>query len=191
MCKSKPYGSWAVDNHRDIEDNFPETMQKGYAMFRKLLIAGILALFTQTIQASDWETDFAKASTNAAKEGRFILLDFTGSDWCGWCIKLQKEVFSQEEFKTFAKDNLVCVELDFPRGKTQSTELKEQNKRLSEEYGIQGFPTIVLLSPKGEKVATTGYRPGGAKAYVAHLKGIIDNHKKQGPDKAVKPADGK
>lgn len=158
-------------------------------MFRKLLIAGFLALFTQTIQAGDWETDFAKASTHAAKEGRFILLDFTGSDWCGWCIKLQKEVFSQDEFKTFAKDNLVCVELDFPHRKAQSAELKEQNKRLSKEYGISGFPTIILLSPQGETVAKTGYRPGGAKAYVEHLKEIIYNYKKQGAAQPAPAAD--
>lgn len=148
-------------------------------MFKKLVLVSLLALFTQSIQAGNWETDFAKASTNAAKEGRFILLDFTGSDWCGWCIKLHKEVFSQNEFKKFADANLVCVEIDFPQRKHQSKELKEQNGKLQQQYEVRGYPTLFILSPKGDKIAQTGYRRGGAEAYVAHLQEIIDTYKKQ------------
>jgi thioredoxin-related protein len=98
------------------------------------------------------------------------MLDFTGSDWCGWCIKLKKEVFSQEAFQEYAESELVLVELDFPRNKLQSDELKAQNQALAQKYGVRGFPTIILLSPEGELIARTGYRPGGAEAYVAHLK---------------------
>jgi thioredoxin-related protein len=160
-------------------------------MFKKLLFVGLLALFTQSIQAGEWETDFAQASTNAAKAGRYILVDFTGSDWCGWCIKLQKEVFSQPEFKTFADANLVCVEIDFPNKKKQSQTLKDQNKALAKQYGIRGYPSIIILSPKGETVAKTGYRRGGAQAYVTHLQEIIDNHKKPSAEQPAKAADEK
>lgn len=159
-------------------------------MVKKLLLVGLLTLFTQSLHASDWEDNFAHAATNAAKTGHFMLLNFTGSDWCSWCKKLQKEVFTQNEFKTFAKANLVCLEVDFPNRKHQSQTLKEQNKRLAKEYGVQGYPSIVILSPKGDKVAQTGYRAGGAKAYVTHLQEIIDTYKKQSaePPKAEQPA---
>jgi thioredoxin-related protein len=121
----------------------------------------------------DWMTDFAAAKIIAAAEQKPLLLDFTGSDWCGWCIKLDKEVFSQKVFKEFATDNLVLVELDFPRGKEQSEDLKAQNKALSEKYGIRGFPTILVLSPEGELIEKTGYQRGGPEAYVAHIKEIL------------------
>jgi len=117
-----------------------------------------------------WMTDFEAAQAKAAEKGKPMLLDFTGSDWCGWCIKLKKEVFSKKTFKDYAESELVLVEVDFPRGKKQSDALKAQNEALAEKYGIRGFPTIVLLSPEGKLIGKTGYRPGGAEAYVAHLK---------------------
>ena len=86
---------------------------------------------------------------------------------------MDREVFSQKVFKEFAADNLVLVELDFPRGKEQSEDLKAQNKALSEKYGIRGFPTILVLSPEGELIEKTGYQRGGAEAYVAHIKEIL------------------
>ena len=120
-----------------------------------------------------WMTDFAAAKIKAAAEQKPLLLDFTGSDWCGWCIKLDKEVFSQKAFKEFAADNLVLVELDFPRGKEQSEELKAQNKALAEKYKIRGFPTIMVLSPEGKLIEKTGYLRGGPEAYVEHIKEIL------------------
>lgn len=111
-------------------------------------------------------TDFEAAQAKAAAEQKPMLLDFTGSDWCGWCIKLDKEVFSQEAFQNYAAEALVLVELDFPRGKDQSAKLKAQNKALAEKYGIRGFPTILILSPEGELIEKTGYRRGGAESYV-------------------------
>ena len=86
---------------------------------------------------------------------------------------MDKEVFSQEAFKEFAADNLVLVELDFPRSKELSEDLKAQNKALSEKYGIRGFPTILVLSPEGELIEKTGYQRGGPEAYVAHIKLIL------------------
>ena len=141
------------------------------------------------VWAADWETDFAKASTNAAKTGAYMLLDFSGSDWCGWCIKLDKEVFSKPEFKAYAKTNLVCVLLDFPREKHQSKKLKEQNSGLAGQYGIRGYPSVIVLSPAGELVGQTGYQPGGPKAYVEHLKTMINAHKSKQPKKAAEPVD--
>jgi len=126
-----------------------------------------------TSQASDgWMTDFELAQTKAKEENKSLLLDFTGSDWCGWCIKLKDEVFSKSAFKDYAKESLVLVELDFPRNKKQSAEVKKQNEALAQKFGVRGFPTLILLSPEGELIGKTGYRQGGAEAYVEHLKEI-------------------
>lgn len=142
--------------------------------FKKLSIALSLFWGLASVYADNvWKTDFEAALTEAKSQNRYVLVNFTGSDWCGWCIKLHKEVFSHEAFKQFAADKLVLVEIDFPRKDSQSKELKAQNKKLAEKYGIRGFPTILVLSPDGELVGKTGYKAGGAKAYVAHLEEII------------------
>lgn len=143
---------------------------------KKIILTFCLGLLVWNLALSagdGWMTDFEAAQEKAAAEQKPLLLDFTGSDWCGWCIKLDKEVFSQSAFKEYADDNLVLVELDFPRNKPQSDELKAQNKALAEKYEIRGFPTILVLSPEGELIKQTGYQPGGAEAYVQHVKGIL------------------
>lgn len=122
---------------------------------------------------SGWMTDFEAAKAKAEAEEKPMLVDFTGSDWCGWCIKLDKEVFSKAAFKDYASENLILVEIDFPRGKQQSDEIKEQNQALAEKYGIRGFPTILVMDSDGKEVERTGYRRGGPEKYVEHLKGIL------------------
>ncbi len=118
--------------------------------------------------------DFEAAKAKAVKEGKPIFINFTGTDWCGWCIKLEKEVFSQKAFQDYAKGNLVLVEVDFPRKKEQTAELKEQNKKLDKEYGVEGYPTLYLLDAQGKKLTEDiGYREGGPEAYVAHLKSLL------------------
>ncbi|CAI8334931.1 MAG: Disulfide bond reductase DsbH [Opitutia bacterium UBA7350] len=123
-----------------------------------------------------WETDFEAAQAKAKATGKPMLLDFTGSDWCGWCIRLKKEVFSQAEFIDYAASAFVLVTVDFPRGKPQSEALQQQNDALAKKYGVSGFPTIILLSPDGALLAETGYLRGGAENYVAHLKELLENN---------------
>ncbi len=130
-------------------------------------------------EATNWETDFEKASATAKTSGKYMLLDFSGSDWCGWCIRLEKEVFSQDAFKDFAEENLVCVLVDFPRAKEQAEELKQQNLDLARKYGIKGYPTIIILSPDGKPVGKTGYLQGGPWEYSRHLKEIIEDYKEK------------
>lgn len=145
---------------------------------RKLgLLLGMLLLAAGVQAAEGWLTDLDAAKAKAAKENKYILVDFTGSDWCGWCIKLDNEVFSKPEYKTWAEKNLVQVSLDFPRKKAQSADLKAKNNALAQQYGVTGFPTILILSPKGELVQKTGYQKGGPAAYVSHLEGFIKTHK--------------
>lgn len=129
---------------------------------------------TTAVEGSLWLTDYDQALKVAAEKKLPVLVDFTGSDWCGWCIRLDKEVFSQDAFKAYAKENLVLVKLDFPRRKNLPKEEAARNQELAGKFGIQGFPTIVLLGADGQEKARTGYQPGGAKAYVEHLKGLLD-----------------
>lgn len=163
---------------------------KRFVFLASALLA--FAITAQTARADIWETDFEKAKTQAAASNKYMLLDFTGSDWCSWCIKLNKEVFGKEEFKTYAKANLVCVELDFPSKKKIGKKLKEQNDKLAKQFKVRGYPSVLILSPKGELVEKTGYRKGGPEPYVEHLKEIIENHKKaeaaKAPAAATTPA---
>ena len=136
-------------------------------------LTGILAMLALTstlaLAKDGWGENYDKGLAQAKADKKLVLLDFTGSDWCGWCIKLDKEVFSQAEFGEYAKKNLVLVELDYPRSKEQSKEIKAQNAKLQGEYKIKGYPTIIVLDSEGKKVGELGYQPGGPKAFIAEL----------------------
>lgn len=123
--------------------------------------------------AHEWLEDYEAAKKIAAEKKIPILIDFSGSDWCGWCVKLEQEVFSQDAFKAYAKDNLVLVLADFPQAKPQDEKVKEQNTKLQEAFKIQGYPTVVLVDAEGKELARTGYKKGGPEAYVAHLKELL------------------
>ena len=119
---------------------------------------------------STWLTSVPQASAQAKKENKLVLLDFTGSDWCGWCKKLDAETFSKTEFADYAKKNLVLVEVDFPRSKEQAADLKAANQALQSKYHVEGFPTLVALKPDGTVVwQQEGYLEGGPAAMIAKL----------------------
>ena len=136
-----------------------------------LVAAAVSLVFASLARAeSDWLHDWNKAQEEAKTNHKLLFLNFTGSDWCGWCIKFDKDIFSQPQFKNFAHDNLVLVELDFPRRKSQPTEEKKQNMQLAQQYEVLGFPTIVVLNSNGQKVwQFDGYFPGGPEAFIAQL----------------------
>jgi protein disulfide-isomerase len=139
---------------------------------KKLTVCLLLGWLAMSARAGElaWMTDLAKAEAKAKDEKKLVLMDFTGSDWCGWCIKLKKEVFDTKEFAAYAKDNLVLVELDFPNRKAQSDELKKANAKLKDKYKVSGFPTIVVLNGEGKQLwKQVGYMAGGAKAWIAKL----------------------
>lgn len=116
-----------------------------------------------------WLTDPKQAQEQAKADKKLVLVDFTGSDWCGWCIKLDREVFSKPEFQEYASKNLVLLEIDFPKGKQLSPAEQSRNSELAQKYAVQGFPTIVVLDGEGKQVGEIGYTPGGPAAFIAEL----------------------
>lgn len=111
-----------------------------------------------------------------------MLLFFTGSDWCGWCIRLQKEVLKTPEFAAWAKDNVILVELDFPRRTPLTPELQKQNYELQQVFGIQGYPTVWIVNASKQdgktnfvKLGSTGYVAGGPIAWLDVANAILKN----------------
>ncbi len=138
-------------------------------MFLSLLLTVAL---TSTIFAAKegWLDDLEKAKAQAKAENKKILLDFTGSDWCGWCKKLDKEVFSQPAWKDYAAKHLVLVEVDFPRSFQLPEATKKQNDELAKKFSVRGYPTIVITSASGAKKGELGYVEGGPEAFIKALK---------------------
>jgi len=140
---------------------------------RLILLAGPALLFLILLCAraeSAWLNDYKKAQEEAKTSHKFLLIDFTGSDWCGWCKKLDKEILSQSQFKDYARMNLVLLEVDFPRAKAQNAELRKQNQELAQHYQVGGFPTIVVLNGDGQKLwQYDGYFADGTAAFIAQL----------------------
>ena len=143
---------------------------------KKIIVALLLFAGTFAAEAQElvWETNVTKAMAISNETKKPLLLFFTGSDWCGWCIRLQKEVLKTPEFASWAKENVVLVELDYPRRAPQTPEIKKQNEELQMAFGIQGFPTIILANATTkegkvnfEGIGRTGYVAGGPTAWLA------------------------
>jgi thioredoxin-related protein len=153
---------------------------------KKLAFTLFLVLGSLTIQAQEltWQTDMNKATEISKKSKKPMLLFFTGSDWCGWCIRLQKEVLKTPEFAKWAKDNVVLVELDFPRKTPQQPEIQKQNNELQQALGVRGYPTVWFVNATKkdgkvnlEQLGSTGYVAGGPSAWLAGADQILKNKK--------------
>lgn len=120
-----------------------------------------------------WYTNLAEAQKVAAESGKPILANFTGSDWCRWCIALNKEVFTKQSFIDYASGELVPVKIDFPRFTKLPEAEAAKNQELAGKYGVRGFPTVMLLNADGSTISRTGYQRGGPDRYVEHLKGLL------------------
>ncbi len=139
-------------------------------MKRLVALFGLVCLgFAAPGLGAEWLTDARAAQQIARRDNKCVLLDFTGSDWCPWCMKLKAEVFDQPEFAAFAQGNLELVEVDFPRGKAQSPAQRSANEELARTYGIHGYPTVIVLNSTGQKIGQAGYMPGGPKAFIERL----------------------
>jgi len=127
-------------------------------MTKMFSLIAVLFCLSLDLQAADakWHTDLPEAQALAKKEKKLVFMDFTGSDWCGWCMKLKQEVFSTPEFNNYARTNLVLVEVDLPRFKPMSPETLARNTKLQEQYRAEGFPTIVVLDTAGRELWRLG-----------------------------------
>lgn len=135
----------------------------------------------------EWFMYVDDAYKESKETGKPIMANFTGSDWCGWCIRLKNEVFSKKEFSEWAKENVVLLELDFPRTKVLPDELKQQNGSLQQFFGVSGYPTIWLFNMEFnptsnqfniERLGKTGYIAGGVINWTNETQKIIANAQK-------------
>jgi protein disulfide-isomerase len=153
-------------------------------MFILLLSVSTLVTWSQTATTLSWYTDVSLASQAAAAENKPMLLFFTGSDWCGWCHRLQREVFNTPAFTTWASSDVILVELDFPRNKVLPQNIMEQNQMLQQQFGVQGYPTVwfVNVTKEADKfnlapLSSSGYLQGGPEVWITNAKAIINGGK--------------
>jgi thioredoxin-related protein len=152
------------------EQNGAYWMTKDY--MKKIAFYLLMCWTAGSLAAADaqWLTSVPEAQALAKKENKLVLMDFTGSDWCSWCKKLDAEVFTKPEFIEYARKNLVLVQVDFPNSKPQSPELQKANKALQSKYKVDGYPTLVVITPDGTIVwQQVGYLEGGPPAVIAAL----------------------
>lgn len=154
---------------------------------KKLIAVVFLFFISLGVNAQDlkWHTDVSEAAKISLDQKKPMLFFFTGSDWCGWCIRLQKEVFHKPEFAKWASENVILVELDFPRRTPQEESLRAQNQNLQQMFDVKGYPTIWMVQPElkeGKKVnldalGNLGYVKGGPNAWLAVADNILKNKK--------------
>jgi thioredoxin-related protein len=132
-----------------------------------LIFTFLISGFIAQSQELKWYTDVSVATDLSIKENKPMFLFFTGSDWCGWCIRLQKEVFKTPEFVKWATDNVILVELDFPRKNEQSEAIKAQNAQLQQQLQVRGYPTVWFVSATKTAEAKVNLNALGSTGYVA------------------------
>ena len=152
-------------------------MQRSMVMGMGILTLLLLATSVHAGGAG-WLTDYEKAAAQAKKEGKLILVDFNGSDWCPPCIGLRKQVFDTDTFKTWAKENVILLDIDFPRRTPQAAAQKKHNQTLAKKYEIRGFPTVLFLTPQGRIVARHGFAQGGPAAWIKKIDAKVKAYKK-------------
>jgi thioredoxin-related protein len=138
----------------------------------KTFLSLLLVFLVPALLHAEWGTDYKAAVAQAKAQNKLVLLHFTGSDWCPYCQVLDKEVIDKQGFKDFADKNYVGVTLDFPHDKQQSDAEKQQNDALAKQFNVDGFPTLVVITPDGKELGRqVGYDPGsGPDAVIAKLK---------------------
>ena len=143
------------------------------------LLIGSLNLYSQE-KNDGWLLNFDKAAELSMKTGKPILANFTGSDWCGWCIRLKKEVFVTPAFKKWAKENVILLELDYPRRAPQTEEIKKQNRELQQFFKVRGYPTLHMFNvgiADGKTQITAlgkmGYLAGGPTPWIANANNYL------------------
>lgn len=138
-----------------------------------LICSLFLAVCLLPAQAQTWHTDWDEAAKESRQKSRPILINFTGSDWCGWCIKLKDEVFNTQTFKDWAAKSVVLLEVDFPRRTQISAKQKAHNDKLAKKYAVRGYPTIIFADSKGAVLGQYGYDAGGPGNWTKKANALI------------------
>ncbi|MAR39394.1 MAG: hypothetical protein CMD22_01680 [Flavobacteriales bacterium] len=181
-------------NKLDIEEQYKKVKKFVYIIFgdseetnrstKNKKISTTIDIDSYPIQKADgWYTDIDEASKVSRITGKPLLLFFTGSDWCGWCKKLVREVYAKPEFKKWAEKNVILVEIDFPRRSKLSDQIQKQNRDLQQMFGVRGYPTIWFVNPvktdKGQvnlsQLGSTGYVAGGPTKWIADANKILNS----------------
>jgi thioredoxin-related protein len=124
-------------------------------------------------QQGHWLSNYAQALDQAKTGDKPVLLDFTGSDWCPWCIRMDKEVLDTTQFKDYATKNLILMLVDFPQGKQLPQNVQDQNNDLQKKYNAQAFPTFILIDKDGNVLGQQeGYLEGGPSAFIAKIESM-------------------
>lgn len=155
---------------------------------KNIFIICSFLFYTLSLSAQEkndgWYVNFDEAAKLSMKTNKPILANFTGSDWCGWCIKLKREVFDTPSFKKWAKENVILLELDYPRRTEQSEEIKKQNRELQQFFKVRGYPTLHMFSVgiADEKtqitaLGKTGYIAGGPTPWIANANKMLTTKK--------------
>jgi len=132
-----------------------------------------LGLVRAGAQDAPWLSDYKAALAQAKTSNKPVLMDFTGSDWCPWCIKMDTEVLSTPQFKDYASKNLVLMLVDFPQSKQLPQQVQDQNNDLQKKYAVEGFPTFILVDKDGNVLGQQeGYLAGGPSAFIAAISGM-------------------
>jgi thioredoxin-related protein len=142
-------------------------------LMRGSLLVTLLSLLSSAHAEATWTDNFHDARVLAKKERRPILANFTGSDWSDWSIKLKEQVFETKEFRSWAADHVVLMEIDFPKNKAIATETKKQNAELAQKYGVEAFPTVLILDADGNKIGELRYEAVGAKVWIKKCEEVI------------------
>lgn len=127
-----------------------------------------------------WMTDFEQARAVAREKKMPILVAFTGSDWCHWCVKMDKEIFLTGEFSAYARENLVLVVADFPARRKLPAKIARQNDGLSRKYGVKGIPINLFIDEKGNELGRMKYEEGGAEKYIGHIRELLKKNEARG-----------
>jgi len=152
-----------------------------------ILVALFLVIGLPRGDAFEWRTDLPAAVADAHDNQKLILLNFSGSDWCGWCKRLDSEVFSKSEFQDYADKHLVGILADFPRRSKQDKALKTQNEHLMRFFKVEGFPTLLLFNSDAELIGQLGYQPGGPKAFIQSIQRVAARSQMRAPDAPLGP----
>lgn len=141
------------------------------------IIAPFLLFSESPATRIKWYTNYDEAANQAKTSSKPLVLFFTGSDWCTWCSKIEEEVLNTREFNEGAGNRFIFVKLDFPLYTNQDPQQKAQNKQLQQKYNVRSYPTLLVIDPKNnQQIGTTGYRPGGGKAFSDYLLKMVNDY---------------